>query len=160
LPLNRVNFTGVADWVRTFSSTTVFNLRVSGNRYIEEARFQDGLGYDITQLGFVSGLSAQFPVPMFPRFELSDNIQLGRGSFAREVTNVYSIQPNLSKVIGSHTIRFGDGLATAAVRTPGGWQWRYAPDLRPNLHPEGLQPQRSIERQRDCRDAAWCAERW
>ena len=107
LPLNRVNYTGVADWVRTISSTTVFNLRVSGNRYIEEARFQDGLGYDITQLGFVSGLSGQFPVPMFPRFELSDNVQLGRGSFAREVTNVYSIQPNLSMVFGAHTVRVG-----------------------------------------------------
>ncbi|MFM8395620.1 MAG: TonB-dependent receptor domain-containing protein, partial [Acidobacteriota bacterium] len=106
-PLNRVNYTGVADWVRTISSTTVFNLRVSGNRYIEEARFQDGLGYDITQLGFASGLSNQFSVKMFPRFELSDFVQLGRGSFSREVTNVYSVQPNLSMVLGAHTVRVG-----------------------------------------------------
>ena len=107
LPLNRINYTGVADWVRTFSSTTVFNLRVSGNRYIEEARFQDGLGYDISQLGFPAALVSQLPIKMFPRFELSDNVALGRGSFAREVTNVYSIQPNLSMVKGAHTMRMG-----------------------------------------------------
>ena len=107
LPLNRVNYTGVADWVHTFSGTTVFNVRVSGNRYIEEARFQDGLGYDAAQLGFPSGLIGQLPIKMFPRFELSDNIQLGRGSFSREVTNVYSVQPNLSMVKGAHSLRFG-----------------------------------------------------
>lgn len=107
LPLNRVNYTGVADWVRTFNNTTVFNLRVSGNRYIEEARFQDGLGYDASQLGFPSGLIGQLPIKMFPRFEFTDFIQLGRGSFGREVTNVYSVQPNLSLVKGSHSIRFG-----------------------------------------------------
>ena len=107
LPLNRVNYAGVADWVRTISSTTVFNLRVSSNRYIEEARFQEGLGFDAAGLGFPSGLVSQFPVKMFPRFEFSDFIQLGRGTFGREVTNVYSVQPNLSLVKSAHTMRFG-----------------------------------------------------
>jgi hypothetical protein len=107
LPLNRVNYTGVADWVHTFSGTTVFNLRVGANRYIEEARFQDGLGYDASQLGFPSSLVNQLPVKMFPRFELTDNVQLGRGNFNREVTNVYSFQPNMSLVKGAHTMRFG-----------------------------------------------------
>lgn len=107
LPLNRVNYTGVGDWVHTFNSTTVLNLRVAGNRYIEEARFQDGLGYDASQLGFPSSLISQLPIPMFPRFEISDNIQLGRGNFSREVTNVYSVQPNLSVVKGAHSLRFG-----------------------------------------------------
>lgn len=107
LPLNRINYAGVADWVHTFTGTTVFNIRVSSNRYIEEARFQDGLGYDISQLGFPDTLAKQLPTPMFPRFELSDNVQLGRGSFSREPTNVLSIQPNVSMIKGSHTMRFG-----------------------------------------------------
>ncbi|MFN0086480.1 MAG: carboxypeptidase regulatory-like domain-containing protein [Blastocatellia bacterium] len=107
LPLNRVNYTGVADWLHTFNGTTVFNLRVSSNRYIEEARFQDGLDYDAAQLGFPSSLVSQLPIKMFPRFEISDNIQLGRGSFSREVTNVYSVQPNISIVKGPHTLRAG-----------------------------------------------------
>ena len=107
LPLNRVNYTGVSDWVHTFNGTLIFNLRVSSNRYIEEARFQDGLGYDITQLGFPSSLASQLPTKIFPRFTLSDFTQLGRGDFGREVTNVYSFQPNVSKIKGAHTTRFG-----------------------------------------------------
>ncbi len=107
LPLNRVNYTGVADWVHTFNGSLIFNLRVSSNRYIEEARFQDGLGYDITQLGFPSALASQLPTKIFPRFTISDNVQIGRGDFGREVTNVYSFQPNVSWIKGAHTARFG-----------------------------------------------------
>ena len=107
LPLNRVNYTGVTDWVHTFSGTLIFNFRASSNRYIEEARFQDGLGYDITQLGFPAALAAQTPTKIFPRFTLSDFTQIGRGDFGREVTNVYSFQPNVSWIKGAHTARFG-----------------------------------------------------
>ncbi len=107
LPLNRVNYAGVADWIRTINNTTVFNLRVSSNRYIEEARFQEGLGFDSAGLGFPSGLVSQLPVKMFPRFEFADFIQLGRGTFGREVTNVYSVQPNLSITKGAHSMRLG-----------------------------------------------------
>jgi hypothetical protein len=113
LPLNRINYAGVADWVHTFNSSTILNLRVSANRYIEEARFQDGLGFDITQLGFPSALASQLPTPMFPRINLFstgttvETIQLGRGSFSREPTNVYSVQPNLTYIRGAHNMRFG-----------------------------------------------------
>src|SRR5215468_1138449 len=41
LPLNRINYAGVADWVHTFSSSLILNIRSSANRYIEEARFQE-----------------------------------------------------------------------------------------------------------------------
>src|SRR6266542_4169223 len=36
LPLNRINYAGVADLVHTFSANTILNIRVSSNRYIEE----------------------------------------------------------------------------------------------------------------------------
>jgi len=107
LPLNRINYAGVADWVHTFNSTTVLNIRASANRYVEAARFQDGLGYDVTQLGFPASLSPQLPTPMFPRFDFSDYISLGRGNFSSEPTNVFSLQPNLSTVKSAHTLRFG-----------------------------------------------------
>jgi Carboxypeptidase regulatory-like domain len=113
LPLNRINYAGVADWVHTFSASTILNIRVSGNRYIEEARFQDGLGYDITQLGFPAALAAQLPAPMFPRINFyntrtnAEFVQLGRGSFSREPTNVYSVQPNMTYIRGAHNMRFG-----------------------------------------------------
>jgi hypothetical protein len=83
------------------------NIRASANRYIEEARFQDGLGYDVTQLGFPGSLVSQLPVQMFPRFNFSDYISYGRGSFTREPTNVFSFQPNISLVKRAHSLRFG-----------------------------------------------------
>jgi carboxypeptidase family protein len=116
LPLNRINYAGVADWVHTFNANAILNIRVSANRYIEEARFQDGLGFDITQLGFPSALASQLPTPMFPRFNFYstgttvENIQLGRGSFSREPTNVYSVQPNMTLIRGAHNMRFGADL--------------------------------------------------
>jgi Carboxypeptidase regulatory-like domain/TonB dependent receptor len=116
LPLNRINYAGVADWVHTFNANAILNIRVSANRYIEEARFQDGLGFDITQLGFPSALASQLPTPMFPRINLFsatntvETIQLGRGSFSREPTNVYSVQPNMTLIRGAHNIRFGADL--------------------------------------------------
>lgn len=107
LPLNRINYAGVADWVHTFGPTLILNIRASANRYIEEARFQDGLGYDVTQLGFSSALASQLPTPMFPRFNFSDFISYGRGSFSREPTNVFSFQPNISLNKSAHALRFG-----------------------------------------------------
>ena len=107
LPLNRINYAGVADWVHTFSPSLILNIRGSGNRYIEAARFQDGLGYDATQLGFPSSLIAQLPFKMFPRFNFSDFISYGRGSFSNEPTNVFSLQPNVSLNKAAHNLRFG-----------------------------------------------------
>ena len=107
LPLNRINYAGVTDWVHTFNSRVIMNIRTSANRYIEAGRFEEGLGYDATQLGFSSAQVAQLPVKLFPRFNFSDFISYGRGSFTREPTNVWSLQPNMSMVLGAHTVRFG-----------------------------------------------------
>src|SRR5215471_19127670 len=107
LPLNRINHAGVADWVHTFNSNLILNIRSSANRYIEAARFQGGLGYDASQLGFPSALIAQLPFKMFPRFNFSDFISYGRGSFTNEPTNVFSLQPNISMNKGAHALRFG-----------------------------------------------------
>src|SRR5262249_43130188 len=107
LPLNRINHAGVADWLHTFNSNLILNIRSSANRYIEAARFQGGLGYDASQLGFPSALIAQLPFKMFPRFNFSDFISYGRGSFTNEPTNVFSLQPNISMNKGAHALRFG-----------------------------------------------------
>jgi hypothetical protein len=113
LPLERQNHAGVIDWVHTLNSNMVLNVRASANRYTEAARTEAGLGFDASQLGFPSELAAQVPIQMFPRINLYstgttvETIQLGRGSFANEPTNVFSFQPNMSAVKGSHTLRFG-----------------------------------------------------
>src|SRR5262249_16833383 len=113
LPLNRINHTGVADWVHTFSPNLILNVRASANRYVEAARFEGGFGYDASELGLPSSLIAQLPFKMFPRFNFyssgttSEFISYGRGSFSNEPTNVFSFQPNISLNKSAHALRFG-----------------------------------------------------
>lgn len=107
LPLQRINYTGVIDWVHTFTPKLLMNLRVSGSRYIELARTDQGFGYDATQLGFPKNLVDQLPVRMFPRIEASDYTDLARGSFSREPTNTLGFQPNVAWIKGVHAIRAG-----------------------------------------------------
>lgn len=106
-PLDRINYTGVADWVSTLSPTAIFNMRVSANRYIEAARTEIALDFDPAALGFPSSYAGQVPIKMFPRFNVTDYINLGRGGFNREPTNTYSFQPNMTLIRGNHTARFG-----------------------------------------------------
>lgn len=107
LPLERINYAGVADWVHTFNQGLILNIRVSANRYIEAARAEPGLNFDSAQLGFPPSLTAQLPSKIFPRIEVTDFISLGRGNFSNEPTNVFSFQPNMSMIKGAHTFRFG-----------------------------------------------------
>jgi hypothetical protein len=107
LPLQRINHTGVVDWVHTFSPKILLNVRIGGNRYVELARSDPGFGYDATQLGFPKSLVDQLPVKMFPRFNIDDYTGLGRGNFSKEPTNAVSIQPNLAVMRSSHSIRTG-----------------------------------------------------
>ena len=70
LPLERTNKSGVADWVRTMSSSLVLNVRVGLNQYLELARSDPGLGFDSAELGFRLGLVGQLPNQVFPRINL------------------------------------------------------------------------------------------
>jgi hypothetical protein len=110
LPLERTNYTGVADWVHIFGSSAVLNVRASASRYIELSRADAGFEYDITALGFPQSLSDQLPVNIFPRFNVTDFTWLGRGNFVREYTDTYTLQPNVSMQKGAHSIRFGADL--------------------------------------------------
>lgn len=106
-PLERINYTGVVDYLKTFSPSVILNLRASSNRYIEAARTEIGIGYDISQLGFAGSYANDVPIRLFPRFNIADYINLGRGTFSRGITNVFSFQPNMTFIRGNHTARFG-----------------------------------------------------
>jgi hypothetical protein len=121
LPLERTNYTGVADWVHIFGASTVLNVRASGSRYVELARADAGFDYTLSELGFPQSLSNQIQVRIFPRFNVTDFTQLGRGSFTKEPTNTWTLQPNLSITKGAHSVRFGiDGRYTQYSRQVSG----------------------------------------
>lgn len=107
LPLIRANHNGVVDWVHTFSSSLVLNLRSSANRFYEIEEAAAGLGFDATELGFPKSLVDQLPMKMFPRIEISDFTRLGRGSLDIEPSNVFTFQPNVVWMRGAHSLRSG-----------------------------------------------------
>ena len=122
LPLERINYTGVWDMVRTTGSSLVLNIRTGLNQYVEAARTEAGLGFDAAGLGFPASYAGQVPIQMFPRFQFSDSYaNLGRGNFNRETTTVLSVQPNATWTWGRHTMRTGlDARFTWFTRTPSG----------------------------------------
>ena len=69
LPLERLNHTGVFDWVRTVSSSLVFNVRGGLNQYLELARSDPGLNFNPAELGFPASLVNQLPNKVFPRLQ-------------------------------------------------------------------------------------------
>ena len=113
LPLERLNHTGVADWVRTVGNTLVLNVRSGLNQYLELSRSDPGLSFNPGELGFPSSLVDQLPNKVFPRLNFyttgttNEYQPLGRGGRNSETTTVFSAQPNFSWVKGSHNLRGG-----------------------------------------------------
>jgi hypothetical protein len=107
LPLERVNYTGVADWVRTMRSSLVLNVRAGLNRYLELSRSDPGLGFNPADVGFPSSLVNQLPNKAFPRINVTDYQAIGRAGRNSETTTGLSLQPNFSWVKGEHTMRSG-----------------------------------------------------
>ena len=124
LPLWRINHTGVADWVRTVSSSFVLNVRAGLNQYLELARSDPGLNFNPSELGFPSSFVNQLPNKVFPRLNFvttasapsgfgastggtTEYQNLGRNSRASETTTGFSLQPNFSLVKGAHSVRGG-----------------------------------------------------
>jgi hypothetical protein len=107
LPLERVNHTGVGDWVRTTGSSLVFNVRAGLNQYLELARSDPGLSFNPGELGFPASLVSQLPNQVFPRISLTDYQGLGRQGRNSETTTGFSLQPNFSWTKGTHNLRGG-----------------------------------------------------
>ena len=64
LPLERINYTGVWDMVRTTGSSLVWNIRTGLNQYVEAQRTDAGLGFNASELGFPSSFAGQVPIQM------------------------------------------------------------------------------------------------
>ena len=96
-----------ADWTSTLTPTLVFNLRgglartenYSGNIY--------GVGYDPRKLGFSDALVSQFDTIQFPRFTIGAYSELGTAPASADISDTWSVQPNVSWVRGKHTMKIG-----------------------------------------------------
>lgn len=117
-PFQRINDAYVIDWVSNLSPTLVFNVRASYNRFIEKGFGRGNEDFDLSQLGLPQSLLSQLPGPAyFGRWNFRPGNSndgdlyspLGRGQ-GINITNNYNLMANVTKVAGSHTIKFGIDL--------------------------------------------------
>lgn len=106
-PFQRINDAYALDWVTTLNSTTVINVRGSYNRFIEKGFGRDNTDFDLTSLGLPSSLTSRLASPAyFGRWNFTGYSPLGRGQ-GINITNNYSLQGNVTKIIGKHSIKVG-----------------------------------------------------
>ncbi|MEZ5352079.1 MAG: carboxypeptidase regulatory-like domain-containing protein [Bryobacteraceae bacterium] len=109
-PFQRINDAYVVDWVWTAGPTTVVNLRAASNRFIEKGFGRANEGFDLTSLGLAQSLISQLPGPTyFGRWDFQGYSSLGRYQ-SINITNNYSLQGGITKILGSHTLKLGGDL--------------------------------------------------
>ena len=106
-PLVRGDTSGAVDWTSTFNPTTIFNLRVGMLRWLTRNGTL-GYGFNPASLGFASSLVSQMTQPYhFPYFSLEGYEALGNTSQSHTPEYTYSMQANMTKLWGRHTIKAG-----------------------------------------------------
>jgi hypothetical protein len=110
-PLKRINDAYVLDWSGVMTPTLVIGARVSVARYVEGSRSDDNIGFPLTSLGFPSSLAAQLPQSnLFGQYNFSNYTGLGSNVFSFNYTNTKSAAFNVTKILGSHTVKAGVDL--------------------------------------------------
>ena len=101
-----IQHTAVADYTDTLSPSTVLNLRMGFSRslYIHD---NQGLGFVPSSLGLNSAIDGAVDRQMFPRIAMSDVVSLGGGDHRYNAFMTYSALGYLTKIVGSHTMKFG-----------------------------------------------------
>ena len=123
LPEKRINDAYVLDWVGIMTPRTVANVRVSFARYLDQDRGDQNEGFDMTKLGFPSSLVSQLPGgPFFGVYAISDYQTLGQYPTG-SITNSVSLQPNVSRTPGAHSLK-------AALTCAGSNTFRRAWEIR------------------------------
>lgn len=106
--LYRINNGGTFDYLNNLTPTTVLNVRVGFSRFNEPNIRQHEGAVTPASLGFPQTTVALFgPESYLPRFEVSGYSSLGDSVGGGSNHNIYSVQPTVTMVRKSHSIRFG-----------------------------------------------------
>ena len=106
-PLKRNGRNWTMDWTSTLTSRLTFDLRAGLNRWERAGGSTIGAGFDPRKLGFDPNLVAQFTRLQFPSFSLGAYKGVGSSVVDYSMHDSYSVQPNLSAVLGGHLLKFG-----------------------------------------------------
>jgi hypothetical protein len=102
----RTNAGTTLDDVFTFGPTTVLNTRLNWTRYTEEI-INWSRGFDITSLGFPSGLAAVATRTVLPRIRFDRFTGVGDTAGSDKPDDIFQIFSNLTKIMGKHSLKFG-----------------------------------------------------
>jgi hypothetical protein len=122
----------------TFTPTTIMEVRLSYQRFSYD-RTPTTLGYDLTQLGWPATLNEQavfqaLPLPVVNGFDTNGTFgSQGAGSVIIDRNDNYRVAGTLTKIAGTHTLRFGGEFLRmthnyAQTNTPTGI-FNFNPDL-------------------------------
>jgi hypothetical protein len=111
-PSNRNASSWAADWTGVLSPGMVANLRAGLARTRNLSGNIFGVGYDPRQLGFDSGLVSQFYFLQFPRVQFAGTAysELGTAASSEDVSDSWSLQPNVNWLRGKHNLKMGSEL--------------------------------------------------
>src|SRR5262249_16727836 len=96
-----------ADHVYTISERTLLDTRAGWSRFQEINQREHEGSFDPASLGFASESAALFNGSYFPRFDIGNISSLGNSLGDRNILSVYSFQPTLTRLAGSHSLRAG-----------------------------------------------------
>jgi hypothetical protein len=106
--LFRINNGGTFDHLYNLGPTTVLNTRIGYSRFVEKNERQHQGQFNPASLGFPSATAAFFgDASYLPRFEIGGISVLGDTLGDTTTYNIYSAQPTLTKIAGSHSLRIG-----------------------------------------------------
>src|SRR5688572_9211143 len=106
-PLLRNGRNVTINWTSTLTPRMTFDLRTGLNRWEEAGGNTLGAGFDPKQLGIAPSLVGQFRRFQFPQFTIEGYQSVGADAFGPATMDTYSVQPNVSYVVGSHYFKFG-----------------------------------------------------
>lgn len=106
--LFRINDSASFDHVATITPNTIINTRVGFSRFNEPSiRQHEGI-FNPASLGFPTATAALFgPEQYLPRFEIGGISFIGESIGGGSTYTVYTVQSNLTKIAGKHTMRAG-----------------------------------------------------
>jgi hypothetical protein len=107
--LSRANWGTTIDDVYTISPSLLLNVRAGWTRFIEGNTRQSN-GFDPTTLGLPSYIAANSTRLLFPRINFDKITDLSDSGGDRTPFDSFQIFSNLTKVAGSHTLKFGVDL--------------------------------------------------
>ncbi|HEY1343233.1 MAG TPA: TonB-dependent receptor, partial [Bryobacteraceae bacterium] len=100
------NWGSVLDDVYTFNPTTIMNVRLAWNRFVE-GNDKPSAGFDPTTLGLPGYVAANSPRLVLPRFDFDSIDDIGTDAGSRTPFDIFQIFGDVVKLAGNHSLKMG-----------------------------------------------------